>query len=170
MAAFIENENQKLLWNTLNNVPLFTHNIPVEHRTSYFKQVISQFYEQVKFNAFNKNELDALNKDVIRHVMQQLKTSFVQHATDSSHILNKAYNEYVNPNELNAIPIDEDIKKPHNVSWEDENNGKIMEKIYTLETIVENLQNELQYMKKKVYGDDVIDTMTHITDSLVAEN
>ena len=90
MAAFIENENQKLLWNTLHKVPLFTHNIPVEHRTSYFKQVISQFYEQVKFNAFNKNELDALNKDVIRYVMQQLKTSFIQNTTDSSHILNKA--------------------------------------------------------------------------------
>jgi hypothetical protein len=170
MAAFIDNENQKLLWDTLHKVPLFLHNVPVEHRSTWFKQVIAHFYEQVKFSAFNKNELDALNKDVIRHIMQQLKTSFVQNTTNSSHTLHRTYNEYVNHDELNAIPIDEDVKKTRNVSWEDENNGKIIEKMQALENKIENLQNELQYMKKKVYGDEVVHTINNIMDSLVVEN
>ena len=170
MAAFIENENQKLLWDTLHKVPLFLHNVPTEDRTSWFKQVIAHFYEQVKFSALNKNELDNLNKDVIRYIMQQLKTSFVQHTTNSSHTLNRTYNEYVNHSELNAIPIDEDVKKTRNVSWEDENNEKMIKKVQALENKIENMQHELQYMKKKVYGEDVVHTMSHIMDSLAVEN
>ena len=77
MAAFIENDNQKLLWNTLHNVPLFLNNVEESQRPILFKQIIGEFYQKNRFRALNKNDLDLLNRNVISHFMELLKKAFV---------------------------------------------------------------------------------------------
>lgn len=162
MAAFIENDNQKLLWNTLHNVPLFLNNVEESQRPILFKQIIGEFYQKNRFRALNKNDLDLLNRNVISHFMELLKKAFVNNAIESSNNLQQKYSHFVEPKELNAIEIHENEK---NVSWEDQNNSKILQKIIDLENSVLQLKTELSNVKNKVYGEEVVLTVDKIINS-----
>lgn len=171
MAAFIDNDNQKLLWNTLHNVPLFTHNVNENYRAVWFKDIIGEFYEKNRYKALSKQELDLLNRDVMRHMMQILKQSFENNAKESSHEIthsfNKTISEPIQSDDLNIIQLPSYEK---NVTWEDQNNSKILDKLDSLESEIGLLKNEVKYMKNKLYGEDIINTVDYIINSSIAKN
>lgn len=162
MAAFIDNDNQKLLWNTLHNVPLFVNNVEEHQRAMLFKQIIGEFYEKNRFRALNKSDLDLLNRNVISYFMELLKKAFVNSTIENSNDLQQKYSHFVEPNQLNAIEIHDNEK---NVSWEDQNNSKILQKIVDLEDSVSQLKTELSNVKNKVYGEEVVLTVDKIINS-----
>ena len=171
MAAFIDNDNQRLLWNTLHNVPLFTHNVNENYRPIWFKDIIGEFYEKNRFRALSKQELDLLNREVLRHMMQILKQSFENNAKESSHEIkhsfNKTISEPIQRDDLNIIELPSYEKK---ISWEDQNNDKLMKKLNSLESEVSLLKNEVKYMKNKLYGEEINDTVDYIVNSSIAKN
>ena len=94
--------------------------------------------------------------------MELLKKAFVNNAIESSNNLQQKYSHFVEPKELNAIEIHENEK---NVSWEDQNNSKILQKIIDLENSVLQLKTELSNVKNKVYGEEVVLTVDKIINS-----
>lgn len=171
MAAFIDNDNQKLLWNTLHNVPLFIHNVSENYRATWFKEIIGEFYEKNRYRALSKQELDLLNREVMRYMMQILKQSFAYNTKESSqeitYSFNKAMSQPIEKEDLNVIELPSYEK---NVSWEDQNNNKILDKLNSLETEIALLKNEVKYMKNKLYGEEINDTVDYIVNSSIAKN
>ena len=73
MSNFIHPENQKLLWNTIQKVPLFNANIPIQNQNFWFKQIIGDFYNRNQYRKLNSLELQELNKETIGYMIKQLK-------------------------------------------------------------------------------------------------
>lgn len=75
MALFISHENQHMLWNTIQNVPLFSQTIPYEMQSNWFREIIGQFYNDIcnDNSVLTQNELLILNKRVIIHMIHLLK-------------------------------------------------------------------------------------------------
>lgn len=171
MAAFIDNDNQKLLWNTLHNVPLFIHNVNENYRAIWFKEIIGEFYEKNRYKALSKQELDLLNKEVMRYMMQILKQSFAYNTKESSqeitYSINKTINQPIQKEDLNIIHLPSYEK---NISWEDQTNTKILDKLNSLESEISILKNEVKYMKNKLYGEDIINTVDYVINSSIAKN
>ena len=73
MSNFIHPENQKLLWNTIQKVPLFNANISIQNQNFWFKQIIGDFYNRNQYRKLNSLELQELNKETIGYMIKQLK-------------------------------------------------------------------------------------------------
>jgi hypothetical protein len=73
MSNFIHPENQKLLWNTIQKVPLLNANIPTQNQNFWFKQIIGDFYNRNQYKKLNSQELQELNKETIGYMIKQLK-------------------------------------------------------------------------------------------------
>ena len=75
MASFISFENQTLLWNTMQNVPIFKEVIHISNQSIWFKKVIGEIYEQNKYRDLVSADLNNLNKSTISHMINLLKSS-----------------------------------------------------------------------------------------------
>jgi hypothetical protein len=106
MALFILQENQKLIWDTMNKVPQF-HSLDASMpggKERWFKDLIQTTYEKMQSRQLTVQELRQLNKETISSMISRLKngenrladkpneyginaSSTTTPITDSSHIL-----------------------------------------------------------------------------------
>jgi len=75
MSLYILPENQKLIWNNLNNLPLFQNfnEYTSIKKDEWFREIIHQFYESNKFKLLSVQELQQLNRDTIIYMLQKVK-------------------------------------------------------------------------------------------------
>ena len=76
MSLYIHPENQELLWKIANKNPQiasYFSNYPPNIQESWFKQVISSFYEQNRNNVNNSDQLYEINKNTLSYMVQDIK-------------------------------------------------------------------------------------------------
>jgi len=76
MSLYILNENQKLIWDSMNKIPQFqTFGRDVEgKREEWFRDIIQNFYENNKFKLLSVSDLQQLNRDTVSYMIQELKS------------------------------------------------------------------------------------------------
>jgi len=76
MSLYILNENQKLIWDSMNKIPQFQMFGKDVHgqREDWFRDIIQKFYESNKFKLLSVSELQQLNRDTVSYMIQELKS------------------------------------------------------------------------------------------------
>jgi len=95
MSIYIHERNQRVLWNTIKSLPMFTRSIPDEEQAIWFKEIIGYIYQQNKDRALSNYDLQQLNKDTISFMISQLQLK--QNNTQNKNTLNGPINN-VKPN------------------------------------------------------------------------
>ena len=75
MSTFISYNNQTILWNTIQKVPLLQQKIQKEYQANWFRQIIEDIYTQNQYRNLNIQELNELNKQTISYMINSLKKS-----------------------------------------------------------------------------------------------
>ena len=75
MSTFISYNNQTILWNTIQKVPLLQQKIQKEYQANWFRQIIEDIYIQNQYRNLNVQELNELNKQTISYMINSLKKS-----------------------------------------------------------------------------------------------
>ena len=75
MSTFISYNNQTILWNTIQKVPLLQQKIQKEYQANWFRQIIEDIYTQNQYRNLNVQELNELNKQTISYMINSLKKS-----------------------------------------------------------------------------------------------
>ena len=76
MALYIHPENQELLWKVVNKNPMiqdYFMRYPQNIKETWFKQIVSAFYERNRNVAFNADNLYEINKDTLNYMVQDVK-------------------------------------------------------------------------------------------------
>ena len=74
MSKYIQQKNQKLLWNVSQKLPNIQQIFPeTSQQEQWFRNIIQHFYEQHKTESISKNGLTTLNKQTIQHMIDSLK-------------------------------------------------------------------------------------------------
>ena len=76
MSLYIHPENQQLLWNIMNKIPILTDFFapyPQAHKEQWFKSVIQLFYEKYKTKRLQLNDLHQLNQETIAYIVQTIR-------------------------------------------------------------------------------------------------
>jgi hypothetical protein len=76
MSLYIHPENQELLWKIINKNPLIIQyfvQYPQGTQESWFKQIISNFYEQNRNILISTEQLLEINKNTIQYMIQDVK-------------------------------------------------------------------------------------------------
>jgi hypothetical protein len=68
--SYTSAENQTLLWNTIQKIPLLHDQIPTYQQEDWFKQIIGMFYQK---NQDTQYDLRQLNKETIGYMIRSLK-------------------------------------------------------------------------------------------------
>lgn len=79
-SLFIHPENQTILWNLINQQPLFSR---IENKEEWFRNIISQFHEKMQRgnqNPTTKAELLNANKQTVQYMVQQLNEKYRGHS------------------------------------------------------------------------------------------
>jgi hypothetical protein len=74
MALFIQPENQNILWEMVNKIPLCSTVFPVSQKNekqNWFKGIIGDFYKRIPPN-ISRNDLYQINRDVLLAMMKSL--------------------------------------------------------------------------------------------------
>ena len=74
MALFIQPENQNILWEMVNKIPLCSTVFPVSQKNekqNWFKGIIGDFYKRIPQN-ISRNDLYQINRDVLSAMMKSL--------------------------------------------------------------------------------------------------
>jgi len=104
MNAYIHPDNQKLLWNTINNVPMVA-NLPPEFKNNWFKQIVKMFYEQSP-HIKDKSVLLQINKSTIQYMMANAKSLMQQQQQQQQQTPNigitSEFTRYESDNKKNA--------------------------------------------------------------------
>ena len=82
MSLYILQENQQLLWSTMSKIPkyqVFGQTNPVG-RESWFRTIISQFYEANQNRTISIKELQQLNRETISYMVKNLESQEVEPA------------------------------------------------------------------------------------------
>ena len=72
---YIHPENQELLWKVVNKNPVieqYFSTYPTKIQESWFKQIISSFYEQNRNNVANSDQLYEINKNTLTYMVQDI--------------------------------------------------------------------------------------------------
>ena len=73
MSKFIQQENQRLLWNVSQKLPNIRHVFPeMVQQERWFKEVIQHFYEKRKHASLSRRDLEELNKEVIQYMIDHI--------------------------------------------------------------------------------------------------
>lgn len=75
MSTFISYNNQTILWNTIQKVPILQQKIQKEYQANWFRQIIEDIYTQNQYRNLNVQELNELNKQTISYMINSLKRS-----------------------------------------------------------------------------------------------
>ena len=74
MSKYIQQDNQKLLWNVSQKLPNIQQIFPeTRQHEQWFRDIIQHFYEQHKTESISKHRLTTLNKQTIQHMIDSLK-------------------------------------------------------------------------------------------------
>jgi hypothetical protein len=100
MALYIHPENQKLLWENMLKIPIFSHifNTSSNEHELWFKQIIQLFYQKHP-HIKSKNELASINKQTILYMIKQLQQ--MENNTNTAHIQNPQ--KYIMQNDENTM-------------------------------------------------------------------
>ena len=82
MSLYILQENQQLLWSTMSKIPkyqVFGQTNP-SGRESWFRTIISQFYEANRNRTISIKELQQLNRETISYMVKNLESQEVEPA------------------------------------------------------------------------------------------
>jgi hypothetical protein len=77
MSLFIHNENQNLLWNIISKSEPFARffNRNIQYNPNlWFRNIIQKFYNENTSNQFTKDGLNQLNREVLKYMVDDLKT------------------------------------------------------------------------------------------------
>lgn len=75
MSLYIHQENQKLLWDSIHQYPLFqnfSHQNP-QIKEQWFRNIIEKFYEHNRFKSLTIKEVQQLNRETILYMIEDLK-------------------------------------------------------------------------------------------------
>jgi len=73
MAKYIQQENQRLLWNVAQNIPLLHQVHPtMGAQEKWFKTVIQTFYEKNRNVTLNRSALENLNRQTVEYMKDNL--------------------------------------------------------------------------------------------------
>jgi hypothetical protein len=75
MSTFISFNNQTILWNTIQKLPLLQQKVQKEYQANWFRQIIEDIYTQNQYRNLNVQELNELNKQTISFMINSLKKS-----------------------------------------------------------------------------------------------
>ena len=75
MSDFISEENQRLLWNTIQSVPIVQQTIHKSQQQAWFREIIGIFYQKNANARLTPSELKDINKATIAYMIQSLKPS-----------------------------------------------------------------------------------------------
>lgn len=92
MSLYIIPENQKLIWDYIHKVPVFVstwqNTVPGE-KEKRFNQIISHFYESVKYKTLNVQDVRQLNRQTIMAILDDTKKM-----TSSSSLSTATYSSF----------------------------------------------------------------------------
>jgi hypothetical protein len=134
MALFISHDNQHLLWNTIQNVPLFSQTIPVEMQSQWFRDMIGRFYQENSHLNLTQHDLQNLNKKFILHMINVLKIQVAQQQN--------YYNNFVEPQNNNVENIEEKRNEKPNIEFNVEGEKDIP--IENINELIEKQERERQ--------------------------
>lgn len=85
MSLYIHQENQKLLWESMQQIPMFQDYGKNDEgkKEVWFRAIIEQFYESNKFKLLNMDELQQLNRDTVAYMIGDLKKQITQESQSS---------------------------------------------------------------------------------------
>ena len=160
MSLYILPENQKVIWDSMNIVPLFQqfdqhssgHREETGHREEWFREIIHQFYENNKFKLLSVQELQQLNRETITYMIQNLKEMVAANAqpAPASSVFSghqPLFGESLLQNNMSASSNQVNIKFP---------STSIERKSVTRDFILEQKQEELNKQfsnRQKDYGE-----------------
>ena len=134
MALFISHNNQHLLWNTIQNVPLFSQTIPVELQSQWFRDIIGKFYQENSHVNLTQYDLQNLNKNFISHMINILKIQAAQQQN--------TYNNFVEPQNNSVKNIEEKYEDKPNIEFKIE--GEKDTPIENINELIEKQERERQ--------------------------
>ena len=73
MTEFISETNQRILWNTIQNVQILHQTIHESQQQEWFRDIIGMFYQRNANRRLTTSDLKELNKSVIGFMIQSLK-------------------------------------------------------------------------------------------------
>lgn len=92
MSLYIHQENQKLLWDSIHQYPLFQefNNQDPQVKEQWFRSVIEKFYDNNRFKILSIKEVQQLNRETILYMIEALKqnaqrTPNVNHSPTTSY-------------------------------------------------------------------------------------
>lgn len=144
MSLFILQENQKLIWDTMNKVPQF-HSLDKSvpgGKDIWFKDFIHDTYDRIRNKQLNVQELRQLNKETISAMITRLKQN------DQS--LAVITNEYISNTSRTTTPITDPLYESH--LYEDKTstrNYMLEQKQDLLNVEFANRQHEFESLMKK---------------------
>ena len=145
MALFISHENQHLLWNTIQNVPLFSQTIPVELQSQWFRDIIGKFYQENSHVNLTQYDLQNLNKNFISHMINILKIQAAQQQN--------TYNNFVEPQNNSVKNIEEKYEDKPNIEFKIE--GEKDTPIENINELIEKQERERQNDMKIIVNNSI---------------
>jgi len=77
MSAFIKQENQRVLWNTIKNIDLFHQVLTDVQQPLWFKEMIGMFYEKHRDRRLSRLDLENLNREVLEYMVSSLRMLYM---------------------------------------------------------------------------------------------
>ena len=145
MALFINNDNQHLLWNTIQNVPLFSQTIPLEMQSQWFRDMIGRFYQENSDLNLTQYDLQSLNKNFILHMINVLKIQAAQQQN--------SYNNFVQPQKDIFENIEEKYEDKPNIEFKIE--GEKDTPIENINELIERQERERQNDMKMIVNNSM---------------
>ena len=145
MALFISHNNQHLLWNTIQNVPLFSQTIPVELQSQWFRDIIGKFYQENSHVNLTQYDLQNLNKNFISHMINILKIQAAQQQN--------TYNNFVEPQNNSVKNIEEKYEDKPNIEFKIE--GEKDTPIENINELIEKQERERQNDMKIIVNNSI---------------
>ena len=145
MALFISHNNQHLLWNTIQNVPLFSQTIPVELQSQWFRDIIGKFYQENSHVNLTQYDLQNLNKNFISHMINILKIQAAQQQN--------TYNNFVEPQNNSVKNIEEKYEDKPNIEFKIE--GEKDTPIENINELIEKQERERQNNMKIIVNNSI---------------
>ena len=145
MALFISHENQHLLWNTIQNVPLFSQTIPLEMQSQWFRDMIGRFYQENSDLNLTQYDLQSLNKNFILHMINVLKIQAAQQQN--------SYNNFVQPQKDIFENIEEKYEDKPNIEFKIE--GEKDTPIENINELIERQERERQNDMKMIVNNSM---------------
>lgn len=145
MALFISHDNQHLLWNTIQNVPLFSQTIPLELQSQWFRDIIGKFYQENSHVNLTQYDLQNLNKNFISHMINVLKIQAAQQQNP--------YNHFVQPQKDIVENIQEKSEEKVNIEFKIE--GEKDTPIENINELIERQERERQNDMKMIVNNSM---------------